>query len=87
MCRQWFALLSLFFGLWGPSGNYPRSSSILDLYQPRMYADDTHIEYASAGLHSVQSSLNLASQQTSYGVPLSGIHFSPALGRNECVTN
>ena len=52
-----------------------------------MYADDTHITYASADLHSVQSSLNLASQQTFYGVRLSRIHFSPALGRNECVTN
>ena len=26
--------------------------------QPRMYADDTHITYASADLHSMQSSLN-----------------------------
>ena len=59
----------------------------LSFCQPRMYADDTHITYASADLHSVQSSLNLASQQTFYGVRLSRIHFSPALGRNECVTN
>ena len=33
MCRQWFAFQSLFSGLWGPSGNYPWSSSIFDLYQ------------------------------------------------------
>ena len=62
-------------------------SNCLSFCQPRMYADDTHITYASADLHSVQSSLNLASQQTFYGVRLSRIHFSPALGRNECVTN
>ena len=30
----------------------------LSFCQPRMYADDTHITYASADLHSMQSSLN-----------------------------
>ena len=68
MCSQWCAFESLFSGLWGPSGNYTWSSSILiyinDLLnclsfcQPRMYADNTHITYASADLHSMQSSLN-----------------------------
>jgi len=33
MCRQWFAFQSLFSGLWGPSENNPRPTSILDLYQ------------------------------------------------------
>ena len=62
------AFQSLFSGLWGPSGNYPWSSlfliyindfpNCLSSCQPRMYADDTHITYASADLHSMQSSLN-----------------------------
>ena len=30
----------------------------LAFFQPRMYADDTHVTYASADLHSMQSSLN-----------------------------
>ena len=30
----------------------------LSFCQPRMYADDTHITYSSADLHSMQSSLN-----------------------------
>ena len=33
------------------------------------------------------SSQKLASPQTSFGVRLSRIHFSPTWGRNECVTN
>ena len=52
-----------------------------------MDADDTHITYASTDLQSVQSSLNLASQQTFYGGSLFTYSFLPALGRNECVTN
>ena len=32
--------------------------NFLSFCQPRMYADDTHITYSSADLHSVQSSLN-----------------------------
>ena len=33
------------------------------------------------------SHIGLASPQTSFGVLLSRIHFSPTWGRNECVTN
>ena len=45
-----------------------------------MDADDTHITYASTDLQSVQSSLNLASQQTFYGGSLFTYSFLPRVG-------
>ena len=55
-------------------------SNCLSFCQPRMDADDTHITYASTDLQSVQSSLNLASQQTFYGGSLFTYSFLPRVG-------